>query len=533
MLFSNIGGNGLSELLEFFTMKPLVKEVDINGLSNAVKSWIDARPNANFGLLTSIDGKQLVTLLLDPNGRSAESWISDLHGDSYNTLTSLVPQSHWFERSVYDLFGVIPEQHPRLKHILLHDEYESTFHPLSWRDKSSDKNIVCKQQTSKELFSSEKLISTGAKREYKFLQVRGEGIYELPVGPIHAGVIEPGHFRFNCFGETILNLEIRLGYVHRGIEKRLIEVPWQKARFVAEAAASDTACANALAHAVAIESLFEIELPPLVRALRTVALEVERLAMHIIDVGGLCGDFGFLPGAAAAGRLRGKALRIGQMLSGSRFMRGFILPGGVRKFSHEHVSAMQKLIKDLRQELRPIYEIITENQTARERMEKIGIISASLAKEFGLVGVAARACGIAYDCRQHFPHGLYPEMAPPIALQKGGDILARTRVRMAEIQSSCNIIENILADLNDGPVSIKLPEKLPDNQVGLSIVEAFRGELIHMIFTDDKGAIKRYTIKDPSFNNWTAVSIAIRNNLIADFPLCNKSLSLSYSGNDL
>ncbi len=469
-------------------MKPLVKEVHISGLSNAVKAWIDARTNARFGLLTSIDGKQLVTLLLDTEKGSAESWISSLNDDSYNTLTSLVPQSHWFERSVYDLFGLMPEQHPRLKHILLHDEYESTFHPLSWREASKDNNVVHKLQTSfgKEAFSSEKLISTGAKREYKFLQVRGEGIYELPVGPIHAGVIEPGHFRFNCFGETILNLEIRLGYVHRGIEKRLTEVSWQKARFVAEAAAGDTVSANALAHAVAIESLFEVELSPLVQALRTIALEVERLAMHIIDVGGLCGDIGFLPGAAAAGRLRGKALGIGQMLTGSRFMRGFILPGGVRKFSSQHVGSMQKQIKNLRQELRIIYDIITENQTARERMEKIGIISSSLAKEFGLVGVAARACGIPYDCRQHFSHGLYPDIAPLIALQHGGDILSRTRVRLAEIQSSCNIIEKVLADLNDGPCSTQLPDKLPSNQVGLSIVEAFRGELIHLIFTNEK-----------------------------------------------
>jgi Ni,Fe-hydrogenase III large subunit/Ni,Fe-hydrogenase III component G len=516
-------------------MKPFVKEVDIIALANAVKSWIDARQNARFGLLTSIDGKQLVTLLLDTNAGKTEAWISQLNEDSYKTLTSLVPQSHWFERAVYDLFGVVPEQHPRLKHILLHDEYEATFHPLSWREKAHVNNAGLQQQAllAKELFSAEKLMSTGAKREYKFLQVRGEGIYELPVGPIHAGIIEPGHFRFNCFGESILNLEIRLGYVHRGIEKRLTEVPWQKARFIAEAAASDTACANALAHAIAIESLFEIKLPSLAKALRTIALEIERLAMHIIDVGGLCGDIGFLIGSAAAGRLRGQALRLAELLSGSRFLKGFIVPGGVRKFSSQHIVVMLERVKTLRKELKPIFEMLAENQTARERFEKIGIISPSLAKEFGLVGITARGSGVNYDCRQHFPHGLYPEKAPSIAVQKAGDILARTRVRIAEIETSFTVIESTLANLPTGDFKVDLPEKLPPNEIGLAIVEAFRGELIHMIFTDEAGAIKRYAVKDPSFNNWTAISIAIRNNLIADFPLCNKSLALSYSGNDL
>jgi Ni,Fe-hydrogenase III large subunit len=221
------------------------------------------------------------------------------------------------------------------------------------------------------------------------------------------------------------------------------------------------------------------------------------------------------------------------MLAGSRFMRGYIVPGGVRKFSAENLIAMQKQIKNLRKEMNALFELLEENQAARERMEKIGVISPSLAKEFGLVGIAARACGIAYDCRQHFKHGLYPELAPPIAVQPGGDILARTRVRIAEIDSSCNIIEKILDGLPTGQHFIALPDKLPANETGLGVVEAFRGELIHLLFTDNQGAIKRYAIKDPSFNNWTAISIAIRNNLIADFPMVNKSLSLSYSGNDL
>lgn len=570
-------------------MKTDLKEVSLEELSHSVKNWISGGSSRRLGMLTSVDGRQLVTLVLDPNAGNAECWLSPMAAESFKTLTTLVPQTHWFERAIYDLFGLMPEQHPRLKHILLHDEYQSTFHPLHWRELARQKEQLkvaeasspeqrqshmetggdgrtharpyAPTPTGSSLHShayqalslqtdgegpadlaskdtdnaiSEMVSSaTGSRREYKFLEVKGKGVYELPVGPIHASVIEPGHFRFSCFGETILNLEIRLGYVHRGVEKRLTEVPWQKARFVAEAAASDTAAANAIAHAVAIESLFDLQVPPLAQSLRTIALEAERLAMHINDVGGMGTDTGFLSISANAGRLRGMALSLAHMLSGSRFFRSFILPGGVSKVREKNFPIVLSAVRQLRKELRPFLEILQENQVVRERMEKIGSISTSLAHEFGLVGVAARACGIAYDCRQHFPHGNYPWQAPPITVQNGGDILARTQVRIGEIGTSLDTIERALENLPTGSATIDLQEQLPANQIGLAIVEAHRGELIHLMFTDEQGAIKRYAIKDPSFNNWTAVSIAIRNNLIADFPLCNKSFAFSYSGNDL
>jgi Ni,Fe-hydrogenase III large subunit/Ni,Fe-hydrogenase III component G len=519
-------------------MKFEQQQVDIDALTTNLKTWINNRAGARLGLLTSIDGQQLVTLVLDPAKQLAECWLTPLEGQAYKSLTLTVPQAHWFERSIYDMFGVTPKQHPRLKHSLLHDEYDASYHPLNWQEIAKASNGSAKtasQRNSSAAKSSMDASSplVGSKREYKFLQVQGEGIYELPVGPIHAGVIEPGHFRFSCFGETILNLEIRLGYVHRGVEKRLTEIPWQKARFVAEAAASDTASANAIAHATAIESLFGIEPPLRAMALRTLALEIERLAVHIIDVGGMGTDTGFLAVSATAGRLRGKALALGQMLSGSRFLRAFTFPGGVREVSDKNFSKMLVAVKSLRTELKPILDILLENQVARERMERVGVVSSSLANEFGLVGVAARACGIEYDCRQHFPHASYPKDAPPIVIEKGGDILARTRVRVREIATSFDTLEHVLENLPQGDFATKLPDTLPANGAGLGIVEAFRGELIHLLFTDSAGRIKRYAIKDPSFNNWTAISIAIRNNLIADFPLCNKSLALSYSGNDL
>ncbi len=494
-------------------MKPLVKEIVYDKLVPALKGWPSKCAGGRLGLVTSIDGRQLICLMLDPKGGRSEIWRTPIEEDFYKSLSLSLPAAHWFERSIWDLFGLRPEGHPRLKHLLLHEQYRGDFNPLR--------------------SNSLRPVDSTDGRQYKFLEVKGEGVYEIPVGPIHAGIIEPGHFRFSCFGENILNLEMRLGYLHRGVEKRITEVSWTKSRFIAEAASSDTAVANALAHAIAIESLLGVTVPPLAQALRTLALEIERLAMHIVDVGGMGADIGFLGIASSMGRLRGKALLLGQALTGSRFMRGFILPGGVYCYRADLISEFKRQVKELAFDLKPVLELFMENQVAQERMLMVGHISRTLVEDFGIVGVAARASGVQYDTRQHFEQGLYPRYAPPVMVQPNGDILARTLVRIGEIETSLDVISRILEEIPAGPYAVSLPDKLTSNAIGLGIVEAFRGELIHLLFTNDDGKIRRYAIKDPSSNNWTALSIAIRNNLIADFPLCNKSFSLSYSGNDL
>ncbi len=494
-------------------MKLERKEVEIEKLAQSIKIWLESRLGGRLGTVTSLDGGQLVTIMLDPAKGIVEYWESQLKSDGYKALTLMVPQAHWFERVLWDMFGVVPEGHPRLKHVILHDVYAADFFPLR-----------------KIPFNGEKLVRN--ERAFNFLEVRGEGVYEIPVGPIHGGVIEPGHFRFSCFGETILNLELRFGYVHRGVEKRMTEVPWKKARFVAEAAAGDTIVGNALAHAVAIESVLGIEAPPLAQFMRSLALEIERLSMHIIDVAGMGTDTGFLGFAQNMSRLQGKALGLGELLTGSRFLKAFIMPGGVRKFDLAILPKLKENAKLLKAELEPLVALLKESQVARERMEVAGI-SRSLAGEFGLVGIVGRACGIDYDTRRHFPHGAYPQYAPPPAVELNGDVYCRAKVRMSEIVTSLDVIDSLLVNVPTGAFATDVPDKLPANQIGCGIVEAFRGELIHLVVTDDGGNIRRYCIKDPSFNNWTAVSIAIRNNLIADFPLCNKSLALSYSGNDL
>ncbi|MBS1992491.1 MAG: NADH-quinone oxidoreductase subunit C [Cyanobacteria bacterium SZAS LIN-3] len=495
-------------------MQPDYVELSQPDLTKQIRERLSKGSSERLGLLTSINGGQLAVLLLNPTAGTCSLIESPIENNTYKSFTSTYAQFHWFERSTFDMFGIVAEGHPRFKHLVLHEQYAKDFYPL-------------RQIPLPEGFHSP------IERQYQFLEVKGEGVYELPVGPIHAGVIEPGHFRFSCFGETIVNLEIRLGFLHRGVEKRLTEVPWQKAHFVAEAVATDTACANALAHAEAIESIAQVEVPERAKFLRSIALEIERLAVHIIDVGGMCTDIGLLGISATMGRLRGNALRMGDLISGSRFLRGFIIPGGVRKVDERRLGEIKAGCQQLRKDLKPVIRMFLENQMAIERMQNVGSISYSLANEFGLVGVGARAAGINYDVRQHFPHGKYPEYAPLPVVEKGGDILAREKVRIGEIWSTLDTIERLIDNIPHGEERIDLPRELPKMAWGVGIVEAYRGELIHMISTDMNGNIRRYAIKDPSFDNWTAISIGIRNQLIADFPLVNKSFALSYGGNDL
>jgi Ni,Fe-hydrogenase III large subunit len=459
--------------------------------------------------LTSIDGGQVLVLLLSPEEGQAELIRVPVTDHSYPSLTASLPQAHWFERALNDLFGIRPVGHPRLKSSFVEQAFTGS--PLRKTANGSDTEA----------------------RDFQFMRVSGDGVYELPVGPIHAGIIEPAHFRLSCLGEIIQNLEIRLGYVHRGVEKRMTEVPWRAARFVAESAASDTAAANALAYAIAVESMFDLEIPARAQHLRTLALEVERLAMHVFDLGGMAVDLGYLGISASLSRLRGTVLRLADLLSGSRFLRGFICPGGVTVDPKERLEEFGKTVKQLHKEVDVVLTMFMDNALVNERLSGTGVVSTGLARDFGLVGVAARASGIPYDTRMSYDQGLFPTRTPCVVTATGGDALARTQVRVDEVHSSFAILESAIVSIEGGPVKADIPEQLPAETVGVGIVEAFRGELLHMAITDQKGALTRYAIKDPSFVNWTGMAIAARNNLIADFPICNKSFALSYSGHDL
>lgn len=487
------------------------KLVDIDELASKLREFLSRRGN-RLGHLTSIDGRQLIALVLDTNNGTAQFWESPLQKSSYPSLTPELPQCHWLERTIWDMFGLYPVGHPRLKHNLLHEPYPHDLLPLN---------------------PESKFDQPANHRQYQPMEVTGEGIYEIPVGPIHAGIIEPGHFRFSCLGEVIFNLEIRLGYLHRGVEKRLCEIPWRNQRFVAEAAASDSAAANALANSIALESLCDLQISNRAEHLRAISLEIERTSMHIADLGGLAGDIGFLAVSSTMSRLRGSALRLGEMLTGSRFQRAFICPGGVAGDPSANLAQIRNDAAKLKSDLSPALDFFQNNQVARDRMEGIGRISPRLAADFSLVGVAGRASNVDYDARHYFQHGVYRQARLPRNVENAGDVYARAKVRIAELLNSLELIQNFIEGIPQGSLRVPLPEKLNRSQIGAAVVEAFRGELIHIIVTNDQGQVIRYAIKDPSLNNWTGLAIATRNNLVSDFPLCNKSFSLSYGGHDL
>ncbi len=497
-------------------MKPILEMIDIEVFEPFIKSKLKHDRN-RLGLLSSIDGSEIFVLMLDPEKGSCSVAISKLSKNQYPAMSGRIPQLHWFERALNDFFGLTPVGHPRLRSNFVENAFDPSLSPLrNFPDNLRPEEVP--------------------PRDFRFMKVAGEGIYELPVGPVHAGIIEPGHFRLSCLGEYIQNLELRFGFLHRGLEKTLVEKPWTKARFAAETASSDSACANSLAHATAVEDLLEIEVAERDKLLRTAAIEIERIAMHISDLGGMALDLGCAGVAASLSRLRGEALGLAELLSGSRFLKGYIFPGSVRTTSVAQIKKMLPIYRSLQEETDFFVNWFLENAQVQERLSGIGKVSKSLALDFGLVGVAARACGIKYDVREVFSHAAFPHAKHSTVLHEDGDCLGRTKVRAMELANSYIVLDSVLTTLSEMAETQyygKSPENLAPDSIGCGIVESFRGELIHLIFTDSDGKIKRYCIKDPSFNNWTAMAIAARGNLIADFPVCNKSFSLSYSGHDL
>lgn len=491
--------------------------------SIGIEDWAEAlsarskRKGSRFGHLAvrrDESGKRVLEgLLLDVDANTAEILSAAIPDGAteFPSITHAIPAAHWAERMVGDFWGLRATGHPRWKSLILHEAWSPKEFPFA-------------------------LPADGmpSPRETHFMKVSGEGVHEIPVGPIHAGIIEPGHFRFSCLGEVVANLEIRLGYQHRGVEARLTEMPWQQARHVAESASSDATVAYALAHAEAIECLLETPAPRRAAALRTLALEIERIANHLGDLGALGSDIGFILGAGAFGRLRGSALGLAQILSGSRFQRGFVCPGGLSwDVDRPKIDLLRTQVSLLKPQIEEACRLFFKNPGVQERLEGAGILQPSLAEEFGMNGPTARASGGAYDARRHFSHGLYPDLAVQVATEAAGDAFARAKVRRKEVFDSLRVIESIFESIPDGIARLDLPEALPTGGVGVAVVESWRGELIHWITTDGQGKIGRYVIRDPSFQNWTGLAIAARHNLVADFPLINKSFNLSYSGNDL
>jgi Ni,Fe-hydrogenase III large subunit len=416
--------------------------------------------------------------------------ISSIAGKAYPALTPDCTQAHWFEREIAEQWNVQPIGHPWLKPIRSPNTTD-------------------------------------------FFRVEGDEVHEVAVGPVHAGVIEPGHFRFQCHGEHVFHLEIALGYQHRGIERGLVGGPTKRTIHYMETLAGDTSVGHATAYCQAMEALSGAHVPARAEALRGVALELERLANHSGDLGALAGDVGYLPTAAYCGRIRGDFLNMTALICGSRFGRGLIRPGGVafdvdRARAHELLDRLDRASRDVTQAV----DLLWETPSVQARFENTGALSRDLCIALGLVGPPARACGVERDARHEFPSGIFRFTQIPVSTWHSGDVLARAHVRWLEIQRSVAFIREQLATLPDGPTRARVDPPAA-GRLAVSLVEGWRGEICHVACTDGTGRFAHYKVVDPSFHNWFGLAMALRDQQISDFPLCNKSFNLSYCGHDL
>lgn len=373
----------------------------------------------------------------------------------------------------------------------------------------------------------------GPSPPYEFRRVEGVGVYEVPVGPIHAGVIEPGHFRFSLAGEAVLHLEIRLGYSHRGVEKLAEGRMPAGALLLAERVSGDNAVAHGAAFCDAVEGLHDAQLPPRAAALRTILLEMERVTQHLGDVAGVLLDVAYGVGWSRAATLREEMFRLNARLTGSRLLFGALSPGGVLCDPDErtlvHVAAE---VSRIATELDRVVDESVPTSAVRDRLETTGILPRERALALGCVGPTARASGVPTDARLEWPHATYPRFPPKVALQPRGDVLARVLVKRAEAVESARLIQDAVATMPRGGTAVELGRARP-GALAWGAAEAHRGEVLYAVALDERGRIARCHIRDPSFVNWPALEAAVpAGNILADFPVINKSFNLSYAGND-
>ena len=368
---------------------------------------------------------------------------------------------------------------------------------------------------------------------YEFVRVDGEGVHEIAVGPVHAGTIEPGHFRFSVVGEKVLRLEERLGYVHKGLEQRFSGLPILQGHRLAARVSGDSAVAFSWAYCQALEGMSDCALPPRAVWLRAVCLELERLANHLGDLGALGNDAGFAFGLAQFSRLKEDLLRAVSAAFGRRYLFDTVLPGGIAvDVSTDAARALAEVVCAVcaeTLELRAIYE---EHEGVRDRFTGAGRLEPQLAAKLGVIGLVGRASGQARDVRVDLPHPPYTELPVAKIVQQGGDVAARAAVRFAEVQESGRLLERLLSGLPDGEraVAVNAPA---DGAFGIGLIEGWRGPVLVALQAGPEGSIRRCHPHDPSWQNWPALEYAILDNIVPDFPRINKSFNLSYSGVDL
>jgi Ni,Fe-hydrogenase III large subunit len=441
------------------------------------------------------------------------------HGSGTTGILSLEPSGGSFpslgrdclparrpERTIHDLVGLTPEGAPDTRPWLDHGRWGGR-HPLG------------------------ALAAPVEYLAYKFLPVEGESLHQIPVGPVHAGIIEPGHFRFTCNGETIVRLEERLGYVHKGIESLIAGAPLEGAVKLAARTSGDTTVAYSTAFALAAEEVCATAAPPRAQYLRAVMLELERIANHIGDIGAICNDAAFSLMLANCAALRERVLRAADAAFGHRLMMDRVIPGGIAgDLSPQGKTQIEKLLKLVGRQFPDIVALYDDTASLQDRTVRTGMVRHDLAMQFGAGGYIGRASGRSFDTRKILPWAPYDQLSFETPLLQRGDVDARVRIRIAEVEQSLSLLAQLLAKLPDGAIRTEL---VPRAGEGTAMVEGFRGDIFCWLRLNANGSLARCHLRDPSWFQWPLLEAAIYGNIVADFPLCNKSFNCSYAGQDL
>ncbi|MFB3776471.1 MAG: NADH-quinone oxidoreductase subunit C [Bryobacteraceae bacterium] len=432
---------------------------------------------------------------------------------SFPSLAAELPAVNWQEREIQDMFGIEAAGHPNPRRVALHDNWPDV-HPL------------------RKDFPLGAVLPPFEGEQHEYRPTLGEGVFQIPVGPVHAGIIEPGHFNFAVAGEPILYLQLRMFYTHKGTEKLFEHLPVDRAVFLAESISGDSAFSHGTAFCQAIERAAQIEVPLRGRFMRTVLLELERIYNHVADIGAIATDVGFVVANAHAGRLREIVVGLNEELTGSRLLRGMVCIGGVRRdWTGAQLGALKATLDTIEGEFRDLVSLIKSSDSTRDRLEKTGVLHPDKAKVLGIVGVGGRASGVDLDVRRDHPYAAYDHLSFRVPVYQEGDVLHRMQVRIDEVRESLAMIREAAAHLPDGPHAAPLGE-IPPGRCGLGAVEGWRGEILHWVRTAPGDRLERCKVKDPSLNNWPALVEAVQGNIVADFPVINKSFNLSYSGTD-
>lgn len=486
-----------------------IPEVEYAALYNDLKERLKQDSYHVAHYFATPDGNRLrfYILLLDDAAHKVmvASFSMEYYEDvALPSLTALHPALHVYEREISELYNVEFDSMPWNKPLRF---------PFNRRNRNSTMD------------------------NYPFYTIEGESLHEVNVGPIHAGIIEPGAFRFVCNGENVLHLEIALGYQHRGVEQAFCSTENRlRQTLLAEGIAGDSAVSHATAYATTIEKLCGKRASTALDVERTVALELERMAMHIADTGALSMDVGYQLGQVACEALRTMTINTTQAWCGNRFGKGLIRPCGTNKpLTAEKVEMIRTNVKEIRRRYNEVREDIKSSPTLLSRFEECGIVPKAEMQRIGGVGMAARASGVKRDIRASHPYAAYStEIAHESIVKRQGDVMSRLMIRSREVLQSADYIEQLLASYT--PTELSRPDyeaELAAEALSFSMVEGWRGEICHVAITDNKGAISTYKVKDPSLHNWLALAIAVRGEGISDFPICNKSFNLSYCGHDL